>query len=365
MLTSDLTGSHAPAAVRDRTTVYSEMQAPPSTPLPPRKSISEPPHQGRTNNAFVLEDTSRTRASGSRTTPPRSLSLVEAGFCLAVCAILAAPINTGVFAAPCTSGTTTTSAGVGGGGNSQQVGVTPATNLDLTSFFDCEGGDFDVYWSGTVNIAGTIVIGSGTTVRIFGDGNYSESPRSLDNRDGFEELTTGLELPHGLTSEAVGIGSPDMASGADTSVSFGPMFYVNGGHLVLEDLIVRGGFTANTTNGLDGRGGGVQAIQSIVSVARCEFSDNFAEHWGGGIFTNQSTLEVVDSVFRSCEAGFPSAVEDEDLEGTGGGIWVSGFLFVVIVVVLCSPHRCHSCPARVACSTCVTFVVVAVRMVSL
>lgn len=61
-----------------------------------------------------------------------------------------------------------------------------------------------------------------------------------------------------------------------------------------------------------------------MSSSWCDFSDNFAEHWGGGIFANQSTLEVVDSVFRSCRAGFVSTVDDEDLEGTGGGIWVRG-----------------------------------------
>lgn len=343
MLAPDLTGSHAAAVVRDRITVYSETQTPPSTPLKPKEPPPEQPHQRQPNTVFVLEGISRSRASGPRAKLHRSLTLVKAGFFLVVCAVLATPIHTGVFAAPCTSGNTTTSARVEEG-DSQEVSVTPTTNVDLTSVFNCEGGDFEVHWSGTVNIAGTIVIGSGTTVRIFGDGNSSESIVNLNNREGLEELTSGLELPHGLTSEVVGIGSPDMASGSDTSMSFGPMFYVNGGHLVLEDLIVRGGFTTNTTNGLDGRGGGVHAIKSIVSVARCEFSDNFAEHWGGGIFTNQSMLEVVDSVFRSCEAGFPSTVEDEDLEGTGGGIWVSGLVFVFLFVVSCSLHRCQSWP---------------------
>ncbi|CAN0516413.1 unnamed protein product, partial [Laminaria digitata] len=107
------------------------------------------------------------------------------------------------------------------------------------------------------------------------------------------------------------------------------IFFVDHGRLILEDLIVRGGFAANTTRALEGvggiygSGGGVYAINSTVSVSRCDFSDNFAEHWGGGIFANASALEVVESTFRNCEAGFVSGVGDEDLEGAGGGILVS------------------------------------------
>lgn len=240
-------------------------------------------------------------------------------------------MGTGVRAAPCASRTTTTSStgGGGGGGGSQQLYVTSTAGLNITSAFDCEGGEFEVYWSGAVSVSGTIVIGQGTRVSIFGDGNSSESSNSsLSSREGLEELTSRLELPLGLTSAAVGVGSPDITADTDTSVSFGPMFFVNGGELILEDLIVRGGFAANTTRALEGiggahgNGGGVHAINATVSIARCEFVDNFAEHWGGGIFANQSTLTVVDSTFRNCDAGYLSTIEDEDLEGEGGGILV-------------------------------------------
>ena len=255
----------------------------------------------------------------------------------------------GVFAAPCASVNTTTSET--GSGDVQQITVTQTTALDLTSEFDCEGGEFEVYWSGEVGVTGTIVIGSGTTVRIFGDGNSSDDISTLSISKGLEELTSGRALPFGLTSAAVGVGPANITSETDTSTSFGPMFYIDGGHLILEDLVVRGGLATNTTGGLHGigggpgRGGGVHALNSTVSVTRCYFSDNFAEHWGGGIFANGSTLQIVDSVFSGCDAGFQSTVEDEDLEGAGGGVWVSSF---DICNTMFSVQECRSFVANVA-----------------
>ena len=259
---------------------------------------------------------------------------VKAGLLL-LCAIVAAPMNTvlpwgsaigmAVVAEPCISGTTKTSA-AGGGAEPQQLSATPNATWNFSSAFNCEGGDFKVHWSGEVTVSSTIFIGSGTTVRICGDGYSSEGNSSLSEQEQLEELTTGLPLPLGLTSAVVGTGS--------SNVSFGPMFYVDGGHLVLEDLIVRGGHATNESNdmlidgfrGLYGNGGGVYAINSNVSVARCEFTDNFAEHFGGGIFANLSSVEVVNSTFRYCTAGHESTFEDEDLLGTGGGISVSSLV---------------------------------------
>lgn len=290
---------------------------------------TERPQRLRPTTVFAREENMSFRlTSGYRTQLLHSPSLVKASMLLLLGAIFAAPIGTGVSAAPCVS-TTTASTSTGGVGDAQQLNVTPTTRPNITSVFNCEGGDFDVYWSGHVNVTGTIVIGRGTTVRIFGDVNSSASDSSLSSSEGLGELASGLALPLGLTSAAVGVGSPEITADTDTGVSFGPMFFVDGGELVLQDLIVRGGFATNTTRGLDGiggiygNGGGVHAInQSTVSVARCEFIDNFAEHWGGGIFANRSTLTVVDSVFRNCHAGYLSTIEDEDLEGEGGGILV-------------------------------------------
>lgn len=244
-------------------------------------------------------------------------------------------VGVGVFAVPC-SGTTTSAEGGGEEAVTQPVNVTQEAALDLTNMFNCEGGDFEVYWSGEVNVSATITIGAGTTVRIFGEGNSTEGNSSLSDNEALEELTSELALPVRLTSAAVGVGPPNITVSTEEDISFGPMFYVEGGQLFLEDMIVRGGFAANTTttttsvNGsgsdgtsLDGIGGGVFAVNSNVTVTRCEFNDNFAENLGGGIFANQSTLVVVDSMFRYCEAGFFSTIEDDVDNGAGGGISVS------------------------------------------
>ena len=136
-----------------------------------------------------------------------------------------------------------------------------------------------------------------------------------------------------------------------------PIFFVDGGQLFLENLAVRGGYTANATDSLvytytdepgdpgayngtllDGgvasgtnstsvvvvSGGAVHAVDSNVTVVGCEFEDNFAELWGGAIFANGSSLVVRGSVFRRCRAGEQSFAADEGIEGAGGGIGVSG-----------------------------------------
>lgn len=320
--------SHTASLLNVRIIGHSAGQTAPSASLPPATTSQGPPHQRQPLKACGIQEKRKSRASGYCTELGRFPYSVRAGLFLLAGAILATPTCTGsgmgmrVFAALCTSAATTSSGG-GGEGVAQQFSVTPTTALDLTTVFDCEGGEFEVYWSGAVNLTGTIVIGRGTTVNIFGDGNSSKDNSNLSDQERLEELTSGLELPLGLTSAAVGVGPSNITSDTDTSISFGPMFYVDGGHLLLQDMIVRGGFAANTANALDGSGGGIYAIRSNVSVARCEFSDNFAEYFGGAIYANESTLTVVDSMFRSCEAGFNYTVDDEDLEGAGGGILVS------------------------------------------
>eukprot|EP00904_Undaria_pinnatifida_P010820 jgi/Undpi1/6869/HiC_scaffold_21.g09345.m1 len=104
------------------------------------------------------------------------------------------------------------------------------------------------------------------------------------------------------------------------------MFSVDHGHLTLKDMVIRGGFTANTTDendkigDVERSGGGVFAVNSTVSVTRCEFNDNYAQHLGGGIFVNASTLHVFDSIFRFCKAGYVATIVEPDVPGAGGGI---------------------------------------------
>ena len=239
-------------------------------------------------------------------------------------------------AAPCSTGITTASSGEGG---TMNVKVTPTTDLDLTSIFNCEGGDFKVIWSGAVNVTGTIYIGLGTTVSILGDTDsnateqttsaeiYSSTSGGSGNSTSDNELdilTEALSIPNGLTSAVVGVGSWDVDADTDKSISFGPIFSLDSGQLFLENMAVRGGFVVNTTaNGEAVSGGGVHALNSNVTVTGCEFEDNFAQFWGGGIYANISTVILVDSVFRGCRAGFQSSAGEEDVDGAGGAIAVS------------------------------------------
>ena len=210
-------------------------------------------------------------------------------------------------------------------GELQQLTVSNDT-VNLSTVFACEGGEFNVSWSGVVEVYSTIKIGSGTTVRIFGSSisgsnsssyssYYSNSSSSSGVDLGFEleRLSSDLNLPQGLTSEAVGVFS---------TVPFGPIFLVDGGELHLESIVVRGGNATNSTANAIMSGGGVNAINSNVSVSGCVFEDNFAEFLGGGIHASLSTLTVKDSVFRGDHAGFRSDAGDEDVNGAGGGIAV-------------------------------------------
>ncbi len=260
----------------------------------------------------------------------------------------------------------------------EHIFVSPNSGLDLTSLFSCEGGEFDVFWSGVVNVPGTIYIGRGTTVRIFGelpaDGNGTNgSAKDIDQRR-VEALSTRLPpLPNNLTSAAVSTASHHQTNQSTTTTTSsaggegalapagaaGPIFFIDGGQLFLERLAVRGGVATNYTeaSSSDGSGngggssgseavtcgGGVHAVDANVTVAGCEFEDNFSEYLGGGIFTNRSTLVVTASVFRRCQAGVQSFPGD-DAFGAGGGVGVR-FRFEVRGI----KNHCLGC---VPCSLC-------------
>ena len=350
-------GGHTVAFPEDWAVVLPAGHAPPPAPLPPTTRSWEQPYQRQSNNVHAAEEKSGRPAFGRGMEHRRFPYGIKTVIFLLVGAILAAPMNTvlisgfgiatGASAAPCTSGNATSETTSLDGG-AQQVIVTNTTNLDLKNIFKCEGGDFDVYWSGEVIMNGTIVIGNGTTVRIFGDINSNAGYSSLSDIDGAAGLTSGLDLPVGLTSAVVGVGPPNARDGADETVSFGSMFYVYGGTLILNDFVVRGGFADNTTGSLDGvdgfygSGGGIFAVNSSVIVDRCEFNNNFAENKGGGIFAIESTIQVVDAVFTICTAGFMATLDDEEPEGAGGGIYV--IPIVVCNVVFAARTRFSSSP---------------------
>ena len=258
---------------------------------------------------------------------------------LAVAAVLLSPIGYGiarkgemgfcVLAAPCVPDNATAREA---GATTLEVNAT--TDLNLTSIFACEGGTFEVAWSGTVNVSGTIHVGLGTTVKIVGDSrpnstsdtasstrsiNITASSGNSSIRDEVDTLTAALSIPHGLTSAAVRVGYSETSVEPDRNLDFGPIFLVDGGQLILENMAVRGGFVNSTDNGA-----AIHALHSNITATGCEFEDNLALVYGGGIFGNNSTLVVVDSVFRRCRAGLPAAagVEDENVVGKGGGIGV-------------------------------------------
>lgn len=204
--------------------------------------------------------------------------------------------------------------------------VEPGSGLSLLSVFDCEGGKFEVFWSGEVTVPGTIVIGNGTTVTINGDntastgsgngGLVADSTSSSSSSVGggvggdpqLEELSRDLSFPRDISAAAVG-------GGGNLSA---PIFQVDGGQIFLNALAVRDGYVSA------GNGSAIHATNSIVTIVGCLFENNFASGQGGAIFANLSTLTVTNSTFRKNSAGVETvAGQDEDAETAGGGIAVS------------------------------------------
>ena len=268
-----------------------------------------------------LSISDRRSVGSSRPVPCRFLTLqrspIWAGFLLFVAGILTAPSARSVFYSPeWAEGARGPVIGVLAEtceNLTQEFTVSSQIEYNISSLFECEGGEFNVSWSGVINVSSTITIGRGTTVRIFG-----ESP---EHSSSSVNSSYGLNVPQELTSAV---------ARASTSGPFGPIFFVQEGELHLENVVIKGG-NATTSTTID-EGGGVHAYNSVVSISGCIFEENFAELKGGGIFTDESTLILKDSVFRDNHAGFQSVAGDGDIEGDGevdgegGGIWVSALV---------------------------------------
>ena len=117
-----------------------------------------------------------------------------------------------------------------------KVNVTAGIDLNLTMIFNCEGGDFEVAWSGAVNVFETIHIGNGTTVKIVGHGNPSDTSETVSDKgsiditgarrhsssqEQLDVLTARLSIPRRLTSAVVRVGS---SAGSDKSSALGSIF---------------------------------------------------------------------------------------------------------------------------------------------
>lgn len=179
---------------------------------------------------------------------------------------------------------------------------------NLTSAFDCEGGEFEVTWSGSVTIWDTIRIGYGTTVSIRGDYDNGLPPRGAGADGAGSDQVSGDGLTGG---SAIVAGEP-----------FGPMLLVEGASLYLENMALRDGNVSNATSPGIVSGGGLHLLDADVTVVGCEFEDVFAQYWGGGIFANRSRLVVLDTVFRRCSAGEELEGVVEEADGAGGGLAV-------------------------------------------
>lgn len=323
---------HTAPLLKGLDSLCSAQQSPPSTTSQISIGSQEQSHLRQATNVDALVGKSLKPASGRPNKSRHVAHPVKAALSLLVAAVLGAPTNTvltsssglsvGVFADPCDCATTATNSATGPGGEAHEVNVSSATNNDgLMTMFNCNDGDFQVNWFGEVNVPGTICIGAGATVRITGDGLSTPGNSSLNGGEALEHLTSRVTLPSGLKSAAVGVGEPNNAEGIDKIDSFGPIFFVNNGNLIVKDLIVRGGFASDIETSRSG--GGIYSVNSNVTIAGCDFSDNFAENMGGGIFAVDSTLHVSDTMFRYCRAGQVSTFENETDEGAGGGIYVS------------------------------------------
>lgn len=184
--------------------------------------------------------------------------------------------------------------------------------------FDCEGGDFEVLWSGTIIVTRTIHIGSGTTVNSIGDG-----PNITGRSSGeLDVSTTNMSIPRALTSAVEGTAPSGLPAVGNESSPSGPIFFVDGGELTLTHMTIRRGKATNSTDYPTASGEGIYAENANVTAMWYEFEDNFAESEGGGVCAHASTLVMIDSVFRGGRAGFQAEAGD-DVSGAGGGINVS------------------------------------------
>lgn len=193
-------------------------------------------------------------------------------------------------------------------GTTEQFNVPSDVESDLPFIFDCEGGNFEVFWSGSVTLTESIRIGRGTTVSICGDHDNGLSTSNCFGADDSIIETTFIEDEE---SEIVAEGV------------FGSIFHVEAGSLNLVNMALRDGNASGSNSTGISDGGGLYAHQADITVTGCTFEDMFAGYWGGGIYSNGSRLLIQDTVFRRCSAGkIPEAGQDH-VEAAGGALGVS------------------------------------------
>lgn len=124
--------------------------------------------------------------------------------------------------------------------------------LQLAEAINCSSGTFDVDWVGSVTVKETIRVSNGTALFVVGTADGSS-----------------------------------LVDGAGDTV----LFEVSGGTLSLSGLSVN--------NGAGSDGGAIYATDSVLTVEKCTFSDNYAGDDGGAVYLYNSTLEATESTFAS------------------------------------------------------------------
>jgi predicted outer membrane repeat protein len=199
------------------------------------------------------------------------------------------------------------------------------TAAELAKAVKCSEGVFDVSWQGEVEPLSTIVIGSGTRLRITGSnksGSKEKSPGAsirgqsklqlfAVNKQGVLELldlalsgghlsvsssTQGgaaVFVDEGGTLRASRVTFTDHASSSDSSsLPGGAVFAAKGAQLAFEQCA----FTNNTSGASEG--GAVYQQSGVAVVHNCIFSANSGSD-GGALYSAAGSVNITDSYFFS------------------------------------------------------------------
>jgi Chlamydia polymorphic membrane protein (Chlamydia_PMP) repeat len=203
-----------------------------------------------------------------------------------------------------------------------------ATAADLAKAVKCSEGVFDVSWQGEVGPPSTIVIGTGTTLRIKGSSSNSSSSNnkksagaSIRGQSKLQLFAVSLQgvlelldlalsggflsasstaqggaavfVDEGGTLNARRVSFTDHASSSDISYSpGGAIFAAKGTQLTFQQCT----FT-NNTSGASG-GGAVYQQSGVAVVHSCTFTGNSGSD-GGALYIRAGTVNITDSYFFS------------------------------------------------------------------
>ena len=185
--------------------------------------------------------------------------------------------------------------------------------LQLAAATNCSGGAFNVSWVGSVTVEDTIRVADGTTLSVVGTPDGSSIVSGTGQGSLFEViggtlLLSGLSLANGNGASSGGGGiyavdsvlAIDVCAFEDNVGDFGGGIFLKSSRLdATESTFKRNfapssffasSFSGTSSASLEGAGGAVYAIDSIVTSDNCDFSEN-----GGGAFYMIESVLVSDS----------------------------------------------------------------------